>query len=501
MSDKNNNSPFTLLPRISIYVLDQEPLKLGGLDKFGSVLEMVFYSKLNSFAFNADVTIEDVDNTALNLLAEPLGVSAILSLFEVPNDIGKPFEQITTNDTKRVFQKTFSVDSIEVLKYSTSYPQKSIIKIHLTDILDSVVLCKLMKYSNFNLKWDSKEMGVDATMHEILKLYEEKSAGKIVIPEDIFGVNPTSLKRRFATDCSTSIRDVFQEYISSLYQNQWIEYLTDAMPDLNIPKVMLAYSNRYTLDGDGILRQRPWLTTSNMLDEKPDDGIYSIPYPKNGKILEYAHKDYNISIEDCDINLKGGSNGEMKEQILALSYKQNTFNPKVGIFLDDLQSLSDMPQLDPKMTPDVESLQNPRYFGIGNDPKFAQINNISQKLLIQNPMNIKETKYYPSDGFAYFYEESAEMLFRPSLYVSIPFSAWHSPGQEVDLRMINSGYFDFKPVKNYFFSMNKLVSGRWKILNSVTTFKQADELSIGLTPTETLGLCRTRYLRGTKPED
>lgn len=495
--NSDNDNPKRLLPRLSIYILDKKPIFIGGLDNPGGIDEINFYSYLNSFAFNANISITDPDNTVLNMLSELNGSKATICMYELP-EIKEPNQTISTDNAIKVFQKTFSIDKIEV-KELNAYNSK--LKIHLRDIYDSLVFNKVMCYSNFNIKWTSSEMNPEVMIHRLLRNYE-KYVGKMIIPPDIFGVTPAKLKRRFATDRITSLRNVFYNYIDKLYNTRWYEYLTKSHPVLDIPTCLLAYGNLYTLDNDGILHQRPYLTSSNLFDQKPDKYVYSLPYPKTGKILDYAHKDYNISIEDTTIDLRGGTSGDVKEKLLAIAFRKFTFDPKREFFEDNIKRLEKIYQLNPTIAQDIESQQDPTYLGIGEDPIFTQMKNFNKSTLLEYPFNVRDNKYYFSNGENSFYKDMCELLMKARVFVSIPYAAWHSPGQEIDLRMITSNYDSIKPEKNQLFSFNKLISGRWKILNSCTTFKKDDNDDSGtMAPKETVGLVRMYYFHGDKKEN
>ena len=510
MSDivSNENQP-VLIPKLTVRVLDGEPFEIGGFDNFGVIEEINFYSRLNSFALKADITINDTDNQILDRVYEPNGAKVTLYLYEVPPGVSdirtlvnSPFQE-----KYKILQRSFTVDTVDVLKFDTNHPYKSRLKIKLSDVFDSLILSKLICYSNFNLNWDSEEMGVEATIHRILRLYE-RYTGATIIPEEIFGVDKNSLKRRFRTDQSTTIRDVFMEYLEALYDTRWYEYLSEKQPKLEMPQCLLAFTNLYSIDDSGMLRQKPYLTSLNMLDENPDQNIFSMPYAE-GKISKYAMREFMLPIEDTIIDLKGGPSGELKNQILAFMFRQRTFDPKRAYFEDNLRKLSEVYQLVPKIDIDIESFQKPRYYGVGPDPKFNQYNNFDESILTKYPFNIKENKYYFSSGSNSLYRDAYEILCRPSMYVTLPYCGWHSPGQEVDLKMVIKSYDDEKgkePEKEMLHSMNKLVGGRWKIVNTVTNLKQtsSDAGMSGLKPMETIGLNRPRYLnevRIVEPEE
>jgi hypothetical protein len=496
---KEKYNPQPLIPRVDIRLRDGKPYTVGGLDKNTIVDEVNFYTQLNSFAMKADVTIFDVDNRVLNLVSENNGIKVTVSLFEVP-EVKEWNQELIEQYSEKVFQKSFNIDSVDVIKYDTNYPYKSKIKLKLVDTFSSNALNKLLNFSNFNLEWDSTEMEIDSMIHRILRKYEDlKYVGKMVIP-DLFGVDKQNLKRRFATDCATTIENALFKYIDSFYNTRWYEFLSkESQPKPKIPQCLLAFGNQYTLL-NGILRNRPYLTSMNMLDPDPSSSIYSIPYPKSGKILDYAHKDYDLKMEFGDFDLRGGPNAAVRQRNLAFVYRRHAFNPMIGYFEDLPMRLQQVYQLKPKVDFDVESQQDPRYWGVGDDPKFVQTETYNKKMLLNYPINIRENKHYISNGENSFYQDMLEMWSKPMLYVSIPASAWHSPGQEIDLRMTLENYdiLDPKPEKEQFFSANKLISGRWKIINSVTNFKQPviDTNSNGIIPVETLGLVRMKYLSG-----
>lgn len=492
-------SSATLVPKVIIDVDGYSLLEIGGMDNASVVQEMNFYSTLNSFAFKADVTIEDFNNDALNKVSEIYAAKVVLLLYEIPDDAtGK----LTTAVAKKVFQKTFSVDKIDVLKLGTSFPYNSIIKIHLTDTYDSLILNKLKVFSNFNVRWKSNQMSPVETMHYLLKEYE-KYSGKMHIDEKIFGVDIENLKRRFITDQSTPMRDVFHEYLSALYNTRWKEYLSDDQPLMLMPTCLLAYTNRYEINDNGIMYRTPWLTCANILDNNPNDNLYSVPYPKRGKILDFAHKDYNINVEETSIDLRGSANAELRDKFIADTFRKYTYDPTCGTFMDGIEKFDKVYPICSSTFPDIESKQKPKYLGIGNDPKFDQYENYSIPLFMKYPYNFKDNQHYYSNGDQSFYQDACELLMKPMVYISIPYSAWHSPGQEIDLRVITSLYDQLKPEKDTYFSMNKLISGRWKIINSVTNFRQQKQNSSGfnITPIETLGLTRTRYFHGELPPE
>lgn len=495
----NEKQPI-IIPKLTVRVLDGEPFEIGGFDNFGVIEEINFYSRLNSFALKADVTVNDTDNQILDRVYEPNGVKVTLYLYEVPPDIGDIQELINSpfQEKLKVLQRSFTVDTIDVLKFDTNYPYKSRIRMKLSDVYDSLILSKLITYSNFHMNWASDEMTVQSTIHRILRLYE-RYAGATIIPDGLFGVDENNLKRRFRTDQSTTIRDVFMKYLEALYDTRWYEFLSNTQPKPEMPTCMLAFTNLYSIDDSGMLRQKPYLTSLNMLDEDPDQHIYSLPY-SDGKISKYAMREFMLPIEDTIIDLKGGPSGELKNQILAFMYRQHTFDPKRAYFEDNLKKLSEVYQLNPKIDIDIESFQKPRYFGIGPDPKFNQYNNFDESILSKYPFNIKENKYYFSNGENSLYKDVYEILFRPLIYVTLPYCGWHSPGQEVDLKMVIKSYENDEnkkePEKEMLLSMNKLVGGRWKIMNSVTNLKQTNTEAgmTGLKPMETIGLNRPRYL-------
>lgn len=504
MSDivSNENQPI-IIPKLSVRVLDGEPFEIGGFENFGVIEEINFYSRLNSFALKADATINDTDNQILNRVAEPNGVKVTLYLYEVPPDIGDIQELINSpfQEKYKILQKSFAVDTIDVLKFDTNFPYKSRIKIKLTDMGDSLVLSKLITFSNFHLDWGSTEMEVEPTIHQILKMYEEELHTSTVVPHGIFGVDENHLKRRFRTDQSTTIRDVFMNYLEKLYDTRWNEFLSSGQPKLEMPNCLLAFTNLYSIDNEGILRQKPYLTSLNMLDADPSQHIYSLPY-NGGKIEKYAMHDFMLPIEDTIIELKGGPTGELRNHVLAFRYRQHVFDPENGYFEDEVKKLKEFYQLIPQSPIDIESGQNPRYFGNGSDPKFNQYTNFDEKMLTKYPFSIRENKYYYFTGDNSLYKDAYEILCRPSIYVTLPYCGWHSPGQEVDLKMVIKSYDNDEnrkePEKEMLFSMNKLVGGRWKIINTVTNLKQTNSEAgmTGLKPMETLGLARPRYLNG-----
>lgn len=489
-----------IVPEAIIMVLDNEPLIIGGSDTGSIIEEINFYTSLNSFSINADLTIQDYNNDFLNLSSELNGTTVTLVMYEVPSKFGQK-QKISETDAVKLFQKTFSIDHVEVLKFGAVFPQLSTIKLVLTDHLESIFMNKLVCYSNFNLKWSSKEMMVEPTIHKLIQQYENVSK-PMTIPEKLFGVPKSMLKRRFTTDRSSTMLTALNKYIDALYNTRWYEYLTNSEQKMEIPKCILAYTNLYSIDGDGGLVGKPWLTSANLLDTKPNMGIYSLPYEDTGKLLDYAKKDYNISIEDTSIDLRGGPFGSEREKVLAIGYRKHKFNPKNGTFQDDIKELDDLSQYIPTVKQNIETTQNPKYFGIGQDPSFAQIDNFSKSLSIDYTHFIRDNMYYFSSGSNSFYKDACSIIMKPLVYVSIPFSGWHSPGQEIDLRMISADYDLFEPDKSYYFSLNKLISGRWKIINSVTTLRRVkDQVTTGgFTPIETVGLTRAKYFRGNKPK-
>jgi hypothetical protein len=423
---------------------------------------------------------------------EPAKVT--IFLYKIPEKDGE--EYFKKKD--KVFQKTFIVDSIEVNKFDSNVEYKSKIKLKLIDILDTLYLNKIMKFSNFNLEWKSNEMNVDAIMHKILRDYESK-AGKIIIKPDLFGVTPNLLKRRFMTDCQADTKTVFYNYLDSLYDVRWNEYLTNDEQKIEIPKCMIAFTNHYTLTETGILKQRPYLVAANALDKNPDTSIYSIPYPESGKINNFAKKDYKIFVEDTKFDLRGNADGLTKSEYLAFFYRWYKYNPKLETFNSELFELKEFRLLNQMDDVDIETRQKPKYHGIGADPKFLQVNHDSEAMLIKAPTNIKDNKLYFSSGENSLYSDICKLALQPQLYVTLKYSAWHSPGQEIDLKLIT--YSDVLPEKSSLYSLNKLISGRWKILNSITILEQNEGTDpIGLSLKETVGVSRMKYFYGDEDE-
>lgn len=497
---------YQLVPALTLKVKDKEIITIGGLDTGGLITEVNFYSKMNSFAMKADITIVDVDNVILNRIFEPHGIVLVIHMYERPEEIVGNKKSLKEYDAKKLFQLSFTIDSIDVLKFGTSFPFKSTIKLNLTDSFETLILKQILTYSNFNLKWDSKEMEIEPTLHKILELYENEIKEKLVIPdpEEFFGVDPKLLKRRFVTDCSTTTKEVFEKYIDGLYNTRWREYLSNSEPEFEIPKYLVGFSSKYLIDDDGIVHSIPYLTTVNMLDEKPDAPLFSIPYEKTGIISHFAKKDYDINVDNVTIDLRGGPTTKTKEDTIADSYIKHVYNPKQGFFEDGCKTLKELTQLNPPIDIDCESTQKPKYLGKGKDPVFEQVNYYDDSLYLEYPYNIKDNKYYVSTGENSFYKDMCDLLMKPMIYVSIPFSAWHTPGQEIDLRMTSMGNDrsedkykkDWNEMeKETYYSMNKLISGRWKIVNCVTRFLEpkGEDNALGITPTETLGLVRPKY--------
>lgn len=493
----SKSEAFMFIPKLIIQVPDYKDFEIDGMSTPGAIMEINFYSRLNSFSFNADITIDDMDNTVLNRVINGHGVKAIINLYVDPDKIEQPYQEVTKNNAVKVFQKAFVVSGVKVEKFGVEQPNNSKIKLILTDPLETDVLDKILHYSNFHLNWDSDEMTPEPTFHKILSLYE-LFTDKIKINPELFGVDKNSLKRRFVTDPGSSIMDVFTGYIDALYNTRWVEFLSE-QPKMEIPNCVLAYTNLYYVDDNGLLRRKPWLTSANILDVRPDNCIYGIPYPsgilkKNG----FTKREYDLYVDDMDIDLRGAAGPDIKRNVLASSYRKFSFSPKNGLFNDKIRTIGKIPAICTKIKSDIESLQVPKYIGTGPDPKFQQLEYQDEKMYLKYPDNVKETKYYSSDGTKSFYDELYSLVSKPIVYVSIPYSAWHSPGQELDLRinaMLKAD--DVEIEKSRFFSISKLVSGRWKILSTVTNLTSDN---FGLKPTETFGLSRPRYLHGENKE-
>lgn len=447
------------------------------------VLEINFHSELNSLCMFGDITLIDTNNNLLDCINEPdiQCVVEIMKCAQSGDDNIKPIG---------IFLRyAFIVSQIDVLKFSAD---TSTLKIYLEDTIQNLAMDKLIRYSNFDIPY--KDINVQDDLWKILNPLEIVNTNKLVIPENVFGESTKNYRRRFTSARDETVQEAMIHYIENLYEKSYDESILtpEFDKDRKIPDRLVAFAPHFQIAYDGgPVKLVPRLTTAVEIVANE-----SVDTPMTE--FKFAQKQIRGVIEGMDpmcVKIAFSQINKYRDfkDLTPLNYVTNWLNRKTGNHDYDLwnKQPGDSPILSNGFK-NIESEQNNKYPGIGVKPKFKINPFFRVKSVAERYAFTTDYRFYGDNSERSIYQDLSEILIRPYVYVTCPFSAMHSPGQVVDLTYARFHQEGIETKLNH--TYNKLFSGKWKVIRTTTKFSNNKiQNSVGMAFEETLGLNRLGY--------
>lgn len=450
------------------------------------VMEINFYSRLNSFCMSGDITMIDPNNNLLDCINEP-DIQCIVEIFRCTNTDKDDIAKLGT-----LLRYSFIVSHIDVISFKSD---TSTLKIYLEDKIQNLAMDKLMRYSNFDAKYD--EIRIEDDFRNILTPLREAINANLTIPEKVFGESTDNYRCRFATARDETIEEAMVHYLENLYEKGYDESILtkDFNKDRKIPERLVAFAPYFEIDKEGSpIKVLPYLTTAveilpgdtNLVDVP--ESSFKFAKKKITGVIEGISDPMNVQVAFSRLN----KFRDIKD-LAPLNYVTNWMNKKTGNHDYDLWKTQPGESL--ILSNNVQSIKSSHedpFPGFGTNPyylihPFFRVRSLGEKYAFTT-----DYRFYGDNSNRSLYEDLSEILIRPYIYVTCPFSAMHSPGQVVDFRFIRAHYEKIDKSLNH--TYNKLFSGKWKVINTMTKFSNNRiQNSSGMAFQETLGLNRLGY--------
>ena len=453
------------------------------------VIEINFYSRLNSFCMSGDVTITDPNNNLLDCINEP-DMQCIIEICKcIKDDDDDDIKKIGT-----LLKYSFIVSEIDVLEFKSD---TSTLKVYLEDKIQNLAMYKLMRYSNFDFEY--KDISIETDFKNILTPLEEANNTRLYIPENVFGEATSNFKRRFTTTRDETVEEAMIHYLENLYEKGYDESILtkDFDKDRKIPSRLVAFAPFFQIEKEGsTIKMQPRLTSA--VEILPGDSSkYEIDVPETEfkfakrkivGVVEGISDPMNVQVAFSNIN----KFRDIKD-LSPLNYVTNWMNKKTGNHDYDLWTKQPGDSL--ILTNNFKNIKSDHkdpFPGKGPNPHYVVNPFFRVKSVAERYAFTTDYRFYGDNSARSLYEDMSEILIHPFIYVTCPFSALHSPGQVIDFKFIRAHQEDILKEINH--TYNKLFSGKWKVINTTTKFSNDRvENSMGLSFQETLGLNRLGY--------
>lgn len=447
------------------------------------VVEINLYSRLNSFCLSGDITINDENNNLLDCMNEP-DIQCIVEIFNCKEKDNGDIDKLST-----FFRYSFIVSRIDVLKFSAD---TSVIRVNLEDKLQNLAMDKLMRYSNFDCPYN--EIDIQNDFDKILTPLEVANNVKLTIPGTVFGESKDNYRRRFVTARDETVEQAMLHYLENIYEKGYDESILtkDFDKDRKIPDRLVAFAPFLQIEKEGsAVKMAPRLTSAiEIVENSIDVPETEFKYAKKKitGIIEGVSDPMNVQVAFSKINRFR----DIKD-LTPLNYVTNWMNKKTGNHDYDLWKTQpgDSPMLSSNYKKIMSRHDNP-FPGICVKPNYKIHPFFRLKSINERYAFTTDYRLYGDNSKRSLYQDLANILIRPLVYVTCPFNALHSPGQVVDFRFLRVHQELMSRDLNH--TYNKLFSGQWKVINTMTKFSHNRiENSVGLSFQETLGLNRLGY--------
>ena len=449
------------------------------------VLEINFYSQLNSFCMSGDLTLIDPNNNLLDCINEP-DMQCIIEIFRCIHSDSDDIKKVGT-----LLRYSFIVSHIDVLSFKSD---TSTLKVYLEDKIQNLAMDKLMRYSNFDYKYD--KLTIEADFKNILTPLEVANGTRLVVPGNVFGEATANYKTRFTTARDETVEEAMIHYLENLYEKGYDESILtkDFNKDRKIPDRLVAFAPFFQIEKEGsIIKMQPRLTSAIEILSGNND----VDVPETE--FKYAKKKITGVIEGISdpMNVQAAFSKLNKfrdiKDLAPLNYVSNWMNKKTGNH--DYNLWDKQPGESMMLSNNFKNIKSDHedpFPGYGENPKYVINPFFRVRSVIERYAFTTDYRFYGDNSNRSLYEDLSEILIRPFVYVTCPFSALHSPGQVVDFRFIRAHYESIYKSLNH--TYNKLFSGKWKVINTMTKFSNNRiQNSSGMAFQETLGLNRLGY--------
>lgn len=454
-----------------------------GLSK-DNVIEINFYSNLNSFCMSCDITLVDPNNNILDCINEP----DMQCIVEICRCIKSGNDDITKIGT--LLKYAFIVSHIDVISFKSD---TSTLKVYLEDTIQNLAMDKLIRYSNFDIKYDGIKIETD--LKNILTPLEVANGTSLTIPGNVLGESTDNYRRRFVSSRDETVEEAMIHYLENLYEKNYDESILtkDFDQDRKIPDRLIAFAPFFQIEKEGsTIKMLPYLASAI---EVSTNGTADVPETefkfakkKITGIIEGISDPMNVQVAFSKLNRFR----DIKD-LSPLNYVTNWMNKKTGNH--DYNLWDKQPGESLILSNNFKNIKSDHsdpFPGYGPNPEYEIHPFFRVRSIIERYAFTTDYRFYGDNSSRSLYQDLSNILIRPFVYVTCPFSALHSPGQVVDFRFLRAHYESIYKSINH--TYNKLFSGKWKVINTTTKFSNNRiQNSIGMSFQETLGLNRLGY--------
>ena len=448
------------------------------------VLEINFYSRLNSLCMSGDITIVDPNNNLLDCINEP-DMQCIIEIFRCVHNNNDDITKVGT-----LLKYAFIVSQIDVINFKSD---TSTLKVYLEDTIQNLAMDKLMRYSNFDVKYH--DITIEADLKNILTPLEVANGTTLTIPGNVFGESIDNYRRRFTSSRDETVEEAMIHYLENLYEKGYDESILtkDFDKDRKIPDRLVAFAPFFQIEKEGsIIKMMPYLTSAI---EVSTNGEVDVPetefkYAKKkiAGVIEGISDPMNVQVAFSKLN----KFRDIKD-LSPLNYVTNWMNKKTGNH--DYNLWDKQPGESLILSNNFKNIKSDHddpFPGYGTNPEYEIHPFFRVRSAIEKYAFTTDYRFYGDNSNRSLYQDLSDILIRPFVYVTCPFSAMHSPGQIVDFKFIRAHYESIYKSINH--TYNKLFSGKWKVINTMTKFSNNRiQNSVGMAFQETLGLNRLGY--------
>lgn len=441
----------------------------------------------NNLLVSAKIVFTDLYyNIIVPYLSHKYPPMVLLNLAEVLRDA----DANTTVIVKDVFKQAFLIDNIQ---FKSSTNRTYVAELRLVSA-HATMFKMFSSYSNNNIKWS--DLNICDDINGIFKAYTNATGCKprFELRDDVFGVKPMQLKRRYVTSTNTSVTDAVLDVIGQVYEPAANERLISDTYTRTEGDVIANRLVGYTIDVDNNSPCFFRLNTDTDYSVELNETKYTkrlIPIRFNGEttadnqgatIAIPPTSSYMSLIEDFCINERFVYY-DQHQNIVVVKTMPNEFATTCDTYFhEDTNILSDAKDLY------VKSSSSP----MPNIPPTMPISKAQYDVDVLNSY-IQRYDYSGCNTTDNKYQKLMnEMLNNNIIYLNITNSIGHKVGQVVDL--IVQEFNQNNAEHNY--NLNLAFSGKWKIVACNWELRNTGPM---LHCNETLSLTRCNIL--TAPTD
>lgn len=450
-----------------------------------AISHIILTTMTNSLTISATLTFSDIAySTIIPYISHKYPPVILLHVTEeaLP-DPNKPPVLV-----KYYINQLFFINNIEFISTTN---RMYLVKLQLISA-HAAAFTKICSYSNNNVNWS--KLNVIDDINGIFKKYSDATgcAPRFELTDDVFGVAPSTLKRRYVTAANIPVKDAILDVVRQLYypanrENLISEEYTKESGDTVATRLV-----GYTIDLDN---NSPCFFRLNT------DAKYSIPV----KETKFTKKNVSIRFngETSVDNL--GATVAMPVNSSYMTLMQNFTLNKRFIYFDQVKNA----MLVNSVTNDFETVAKSYLYedtGILSDSKDFYVKSNSTPMPTKAPsMPVDKLKYNAEalKGYIQYVDYDGlntecsryddlinETLTNNVIYLNMTNSIGHKVGQTIDLIVNEMGSNNAE--LNY--NLNLAFSGKWKIVASNWEFINTGAI---MQCNETLSLTRCKTIVST----